>query len=594
MKKAKQGIIADVSVDESFKHITFLVDKVGERLAGTKAIEKAANYIKKQLESYGIDTRVEKFYMYHSNPGSAALKVIYPEPYVIEARPCCHISSTSDDRLTGELVYAGAGRYEDYEGIEARDRIILVDMTWAPPRPEKARIALEKQAIAMIIMNWGTPDNPVIQMGAIKSVWGNPTPENFKKIPQIPVISITRASGEYLKELCSKGRVVVWLRAEATREWVPANQPVGILPGEEKPEEFVLVGGHLEAWGKTAICNSSGNALTLELARVFAKHRKWLKRSIVFAFWDGHEIAEAAGSTHFVDINWGELAENCIAYVNIDNPGIRGTSVPRSRSVPEVREFLLDVVQEVWGKMGDWDLAYKGGDESFLGVGVPYIGFSTGYTPEELERLNWASLSPWLHSEADTIDKLDRELFEKHLHFFATLILWLCNSKIVPYNLQELADVLKSHLDSLQKLSGDIESIELDDLIKKTAQLEKSVKILNKWKEEVLSHRIREEEEAINLINEVSIKVSRELSNILWMEADKYDQDPYGYYLVGKPIPRLYIPIIKMSELREDREVFNLWETKFRRERNRVLNAFSNVLEHMRLATKLLEKFTAK
>lgn len=156
-------------------------------------------------------------------------------------------------------------------------------------------------------------------------------------MPLIPVISITRAAGESLQELCTKGKVRVWLRAEATREWVQANQPTGTISGKEKPDEFILVGSHLEAWGRTTICNSSGIALTLESARVLSKHGNRLKRSIVFAFWDGHEIAEAAGSTYFVDTNWDKRSESCVAYVNIDNPGIIGTSVPKSRGVPEIR-----------------------------------------------------------------------------------------------------------------------------------------------------------------------------------------------------------------------------------------------------------------
>ncbi|MFB0517702.1 MAG: M28 family peptidase [Acidobacteriota bacterium] len=339
LSAVEKEIEADLLVDKAYKHMTFLVEEVGQRLAGTKSIAKAANYIRKELEGYGLDARIDRFYMYHSYPEYAALKVIYPEDRAIEAKPCCHILSTLEEGLTGELVYAGAGGHEDYESLQVKDKIILVDMTWAPPRPEKARIALEHGAKALVIMNWGTSDNPVIQMGAIKSVWGNPTPESFKQIPQIPVISITRASGEYLKELCSKGMVKVWLRAEATREWVLANQPIGMLYGKERPEEFVLVGGHLEAWGKTAICNSSGNSQMIELARVLAKHKNKLKRSIVFGFWDGHEIAEAAGSTYYVDTNWDNLAKNCIAYVNIDNPGIVGTSIPKSSVCPRSGNF---------------------------------------------------------------------------------------------------------------------------------------------------------------------------------------------------------------------------------------------------------------
>lgn len=583
-------IEADLSVDEAYKHMMFLVEEVGERLAGTKSIEKAAEYIKKELEKSGLDARIDKFPVYHSYPVHASLRIVFPEDRIIEAKPICHIASTLKEGILAELIYVGAGGYEDYEGMEVKDKILLTDMTWSPPRPEKARIAFEKEAKALIIMNWGTSDNPVIQMGAVKSVWGNPTPESFKKIPQIPVISITRASGEYLKELCSKGKVKVWLHAEATREWVLANQPVGLLKVEGNTKEFILVGSHLEAWGKTAICNSSGNALSLELARAFAKHRHKLRRSIIFAFWDGHEIAEAAGSTYFVDTHWDILSKHCVAYVNIDNPGIVGTSVPNSRGTPEVKEFQVEITKDFWGEEGEWNLAYKGGDESFLGVGIPYICFATGYTPEELKRLNYASLSPWLHSEADTADKIDKKLFEKHLYYFARLIFQLCNSEMIPYNLDNLVGVLKSHIEFLKNLSEELEAIEWNSLIKKAEQLEECVRSIEKIKEKAMSHPAAEQKEAMGLINGISIKVSRELSPILWTEAGRYDQDPYGYYLVGKPIPRLYIPIIQMTKLKEDKEEFYLWLTKFIRERNRASDAIDNSIVYLNLTMKLLDK----
>jgi hypothetical protein len=586
--KDEQAIKADLSVEKAYQHMTFLVKEIGERLAGTESIARAADYIRAELERCGLEAKIDRFPMYHSYPVSAALRVTYPEDRVIEALPSCHIPSTLDEGLAGEMVYLGAGGYEDYESVDAKDKIVLVDMTWAPPRPEKARIALEKGAKAVIILNWGTPDNPTIQRGAVKSVWGNPTPESWKKIPHIPVVNTTKAAGEYLKGLCAKGKVVVWLRAEATREWVLANQPVGVLHSGKKTQEFVLVGGHLEGWGKTAICNSSGNALMLELARVLAKHRDRLKRSIVFAFWDGHEIAEAAGSTYYVDTNWDELTKHCIAYVNVDNPGISGTSVPDSKSAPEIKGLLLEVVQEAWGGQGNWKMPYKGGDQSFFGVGVPYISFATGYTPEELERLNWAFLSPWLHTEADTLDKVDRELYERHLHFFAALILRLCNSTLTPYDLSEPVSVLQSHLEALKELAKDIQSAELDGLLDKAERLTRSVGRFDRYKEEVLSAPGGVEEKAVRLINKASIKVSRALSP-LWTEAGKYEQDPYGYHLMGKPIPRLYVPIVEMKRLGVDDEEFHLWTTQFIRERNRVADIIDHAIENLELTMRLLD-----
>ncbi len=573
----EKRVKADLSVDNAYKHMAFLVDEVGQRLAGTEEIEKAANYILDELKRCGLEARIDRFPIYQSYPGTAAMRVISPKEQVIEAQPSCHVPSTLDEGLTGELVYVGAGGYEDYENVDVKDKIVLADMTWSPPRPEKARIAVEYQAKAIIILNWGLPDDPVIQKAALKSVWGNPTPESFGNMPQIPSINITKAAGEHLKELCSQGKVVVWFRANSTREWVLATQPVAVLRSEKKTDEFLLVGGHLEGWGRTAICNSSGNAMLLELVRVLAKHRDKLERDIIFTFWDGHEIAEAAGSTYFVDSNWDDLTSRCVAYVDIDNPAILGTEIPFSRSAPEVKGALLEVMQEVWGTEGVWRLPYKGGDQSFFGVGVPYISFATGYTPEELERLSWASLSPWIHSEADTLDKIDRELYETHVDFFATLIVRLCNAKVIPYDLLETVALVTSHLNTLKELADGIPSIELDSLISRAGQLKVAVQRLNEYKEAALSDSDSLEEETVRFINGVSIKVSRALS-ILWTEAGKYDQDPYGYYLIGKPIPRLYVPITKLKELDEGQE-FNLWQTKFVRERNRVSDIIGNAIE---------------
>ncbi|UCC61557.1 MAG: hypothetical protein JSV36_12190, partial [Anaerolineae bacterium] len=94
MTELEQAIKAELSVKEAYRHMTFLVEEVGERLAGTESIARAANYIRAELERYGLEARVDRFPIYHSYPGSAALRVTYPEDRVIEALPSCHIPST--------------------------------------------------------------------------------------------------------------------------------------------------------------------------------------------------------------------------------------------------------------------------------------------------------------------------------------------------------------------------------------------------------------------------------------------------------------------------------------------------------------------
>lgn len=581
MNKELDKVLRELSVEKAFMHLRFLVEDVGQRLAGTEPILKAATYVKNKLSEYGLDARIDHFPIYHSYPLGAELRVLSPETKVITAKPSCHIASTLPEGIEGELVYANVGGYDDYVGKDVRGKIVLTSMTWAPPRPEKARIAHEKGAKALIIANWGPMDNPVIQMGGTKSQWGNPTPDTFKHIPQLPVISIARAGGEYLMTLCKKGPVQVWLRAEATREWVVANQPVGFLSCNENTDEFILVGSHLEAWGKTAICNSSGNSLALELARVLAKNRKQLNRNVIFGFWDGHEVAEAAGSTWFVDNNWDTLTQHCVAYVNIDNPGILGTSIPGITSVTEMKRFLTRLVSETWPRESEWHDAYKGGDASFFGIGVPYISFYTRYTQEELRELNYASLSPWLHSEADTIDKIDKDLFSQHLTFFGGLLGDLCNRPQVPYDFELLVDELEGSLRQLKELAGNTIAKELEGLDEALEEFRTTVCELQR---EV---RTGGHPEKITYFNKALIRVSRELSSVMRSRAGRYAHDPYGYSLVGKPFPGIYFPLSKLINADRNSEEFNLWRTELIRQRNRLSDAILNATEYSNLVLRI-------
>ncbi|MCR6691041.1 MAG: M28 family peptidase [archaeon YNP-LCB-003-016] len=592
MKKLEEEIIGEASIEKAFEHIKFLVEEVGERIAGSMEIERAAKYIIEKLSEYGLKTWIDKFPIYHSYPKDALMRVIEPEQRVIEAKPCGHIMSTLMEGITGELIYAGAGGYEDYEGIDVRGKIVLVEMSWSPPRPEKARIAYEKGAKALVIMNWGSMDNPVIQKGAVKSVWGNPTPEGWERIPKITVISITRAAGEYLKKLLKEhGKVKVWLRGASENLWVMATQPMADLGLQKK--DFIVVGGHLEAWGKTAICNSSGNAMMMEIARVLAKRKGDLRRNIIFGFWDGHEIAEAAGSAWFVDTYWNMIDENCIAYVNIDNPGIIGTEIPTVRCSIELKDFTLKIVEEVWGRSGVWKQPYMGGDESFMGIGVPYISFSTEYTEEKLRELNYASLSPWIHSEADTIDKLDPELYQMHMKFYIKLILRLCNKLIIPYNEGELVKTLLTNLKNYDETIKKTTSISIGDtvercetLLKLVGKLEEAAREIEEEGEE--SGFMEKVEVKAEIVNKALMRISHELSNIIMTEAGRYDYDPYGYYLTGKPIPILYKSVNKIMEVKGRSDEVRLWETKILRDRKKILDALNNSIRIVELSLRVI------
>ena len=572
MDNVLEKILGEMSVENMFRHIGVLSGEIGERLTGSEEICRAAEYIETQLKEAGIEAHIDRFPLYHSNPGEAQLKVLSPETVTIDTRPVCHISSTSPAGIEGELLYVGSGGYEDYRGVDAENKILLTDICHGPLRPEKARIAWEMGAKALIIMNWGKPEDNVIQMGGVKTQWGNPDPDSFKEVTQITVISVSRASGEYLRDLCLKGSVRVWLKAASTREWLLSNQVVGRLHGGESNGQFVLIGGHLDAWGKSAVCNSSGNAMTMELARTFAKYRAELKRDIVFTFWDGHEVGECAGSTWYCDNNWDDLTNNCVAYVNIDGLANKGTTVPGMTGVPELRKLFIDTAEKVWKSPGVWRDSFRAEEgATFYGAGVPSAAFMSEYDEETLKELNYTFNGPWLHTNDDTIDKIDKELYARHFEYFSHVLYQLANRDILPYDVESIAEDVMRRFGELGEIAGESAAI-IESLRPLVDDYHDAAKAIQRMADESSGRDVRN-------INKALIKWTRETSAFRNIK-DRYKQDSFGLILAESPFPALCEAVSNMNAHPKGSHDYNLWLTKAVRERNRVSDALNDSVQY--------------
>lgn len=563
----REKIVEEISMNEINKTMNFLVDEVGERLSGTDKMKLASEYIRDRLRGYGIDAWIDHFPMYMSYPQKAALKMRSPEEIEFNAKAVGHIKNTGEDGIEGEMIYLGSGGYDDYKGVDPRGKIILTDMTWSPGRPEKARIAWELGAKALIIMNWGKSDSDLIQMGAVKHQWGNPTKGNESGIVDIPVISISRKDGERLANYCNKGKVEVWLMAEATREWIQADQTTAFVKGGKSNGQFVIVGSHVDAWGKSAICNSSGDAVNIELARIIFNNRDNLKRDVYFCFWDGHEIAECGGSTWFCDTHWKELDEKCLGYINIDNLAIMETGVPGVESLPELENFLMDKIKEVFNEEGVFHHAYKGGgDSSFFGVGVPYISFATEYTEDKLKELNYAFYGPFLHTDFDMVDKIDQDLLYKHMLFNLLTLHDLLQCDLIPYDIKRMSDEINDQFKKLCERAGRAEK-----MISFLAPVFDSYSYVTN----LIMEAERSKSLPDVLINELKLRFLHSTA-VFRSEAGRYGQDGCCYTQTEEPIPYLEKAIRKYNEAEENSHEYYLWETEILRTANNVYDTLMN------------------
>ncbi len=171
-------------------------------------------------------------------------------------------------------------------------------------------------------------------------------------------------------------------------EGVKAYNVIAEIPGTDKKDEIVMLGGHYDSWHDAtgATDNGIGSSMMLEAVRILSALKLQPRRTIRIALWSGEEEG-LLGSLAYVQQHFGS-AENpkpeyakLDAYFNIDS----GTSKPRGASVfgppgaaATIREAFLPFAN--WGFMGarETNSRATGGTDStsFNNAGLPGVGLS--------------------------------------------------------------------------------------------------------------------------------------------------------------------------------------------------------------------------
>jgi len=119
------------------------------------------------------------------------------------------------------------------------------------------------------------------------------------------------------------------------------------LRGSERPDEWVVLGNHRDAWVYGGVDPSSGSATLMETARAFGELKRsgWKpKRTLIFASWDAEEFT-LTGSTEWGELEADRLKAGALAYLNVDSSS-SGNSFTAA-AVPALAGFLRDVARDV-------------------------------------------------------------------------------------------------------------------------------------------------------------------------------------------------------------------------------------------------------
>lgn len=556
----------EVTKENMMQTIRYMTEHFPYRLAGSPCEAAAAEYVANCMKEYGLEVENETFYTYNSDPMYSKVQILQPEYLEIDSLPCAHIRATKPEGEEFDLIYVGDGSYGAYKGLDVAGKMVLVEVSYAPPVPEKARIAYEMGAAGIMCMNWGNDEEVICHRG-LKAVWGNPTESNVKNIPDLVGVGITRGAGLKLKDWCQQGKTVrVKVTAIADRTWSKVHQPKGILRGNGKRDEFVLVCSHLDAWKPGVTCNATGNATTLEICRILSQHRQELDRDIYFVFWNGHEVAEAAGSTWFVDNYWDLLNKKCVGYMHIDSTGVRETELFEIKASEELLDFAKANAEKVLPQMELRAMSLKKiGDQSFMGIGVPSITQRISFTQAYMEHAHGATLGWWNHTKEDGLDKCDPDVLVEDTKASLQVIYDLATVELLPYDFTEKLAQFRAKAEKLAEKYGN--HLDFTDLLENLKQVENMVRKVQERKEDCHGEKAQ-------LYNDFLKEVSRQITNVTMTYVDKYSQDSYGYTKLSAPIP-LFADLPRLEELDRDSLEYGLVKTQVVRNKNRINDALT-------------------
>ena len=346
---------------------------------------------------------------------------------------------TGDGDVTSEVVYVNYGLIEDYHtldslGISVRGKIVIARYGRSF-RGIKAREAEKRGAVGLIVYSDPQDDGyfrgdvyprgPMrpaggIQRGSMMNPNGDPTtpawpsvegarrlPEDSLNLPHIPILPMGYGNARRLLEpLAGPSVPQSWQGAlpfryhigpgpvqarlhvkteRGARAYHKIWNTVGVIRGERWSDEWIIVGGHRDAWGPGARDNVSGTVTVLEAARAFAtlaREGARPARTLMFVTWDAEEWG-LIGSTEWVEELEDSLRAHAVAYINEDGtfsgPNFSGAGSPSlkplfrsaARAVPDPTG--PGTVYDVWlrGHSGDTTALTFGN----LGGGSDFAGF---------------------------------------------------------------------------------------------------------------------------------------------------------------------------------------------------------------------------
>ena len=383
----------------AWQRLAVLTDTIGNRLSGTPALDQAIAWAVTEMKRDGLENvRTERVMVPRWVRGRESADIVQPAHHSMAMLGLGNSIGTPAGGIEADVLVVRSFEELDSKPAAARGRIVCFNAPFTNYgetvrfRSAGASRAASFGAVAVLVRSIGVDGLRLPHTGAL---------QYSGDAPKIPAAAIASEDADRLQRMADRGgRTVVHLEMEAHFDPdVESANVIGEIRGREKPDEVVVVSGHLDSWdvGAGATDDGGGCIVTWEALRLMKMLNLRPRRTVRVVLWTNEENG-GRGGLAYRDHHRAELA-NHVLMLESDSGVFRPLGFGFSGS--DAARETVRAIATLLGGIGASQISNGGGGAdigpSVQDAHIPAMSLDVDGTKYFLIH----------HTQADTVDKID-------------------------------------------------------------------------------------------------------------------------------------------------------------------------------------------
>jgi carboxypeptidase Q len=285
-----------VSSTFAWDRLSVLTDTIGNRLSGTPALDRAIQWAVAEMNKDGLENvHTEHVMVPKWVRGSESAEIVEPARHAMVMLGLGDSVGTTGDGIQAEVLVVDTFDELDAKAASARGRIVLFNVPFTTYgetvrfRSAGPSRAARHGAVAMLVRAVGPAGLRTPHTGALQYA---------SDARKIPAAAISSEDADRLAVADRGSKIVVRLKMEAHVDAdAESANVVGEIRGRERPDEVVVVSGHLDSWdvGAGATDDGGGCVVTWEALRIMKKLNLRPRRTVRVVLWTNEENGGRGG-----------------------------------------------------------------------------------------------------------------------------------------------------------------------------------------------------------------------------------------------------------------------------------------------------------